>query len=258
MPSTEFTNQLKEYIIESIRSPASAAHKIAFRADFAFGLKVFVLMTVLVFVVNFVLNMAYNILDVIASLGFGLKESLGSVFNAIVQPILSLIVFPFALVCGLILSVIEVGIIWFVGRMLGGKAEFGKLYGSLVVVQSGLLLLQTLFNQLVSLALGVIMAAVGITTALGVISKIKFLGVIASITALLTGTSALGMFSVISLAFFIAGIYYSTIFVREIHEISTGKALIAVIVPIAITVAIVLVFLASILAILGISLAAVT
>ncbi len=212
----DFISELKEDIISTLKTPSETANRIKTKADYTYGLKVLIAVFVIGYLLNGLFSFIGGILSSLASLPSGMEDvilylvavTIGFIFVYV-------IIFFLALVFNIIYQFIFTGVTWGVGRLLGGKATYSRFFGSLMLAVSAVSIVLTIILSILNLLSGVIDAS---TLIIGPVSEVI------SIVVALISLVVIGVFLLVS-------IYYETIFTREVHEISTGKALISVLVP---------------------------
>ncbi len=214
---------------DAILSPKKAANKIAAKTDIGDGVKVLLVASLIILVVNAVLTTIANFVAGIVGLVFGNNTLLANAIGGLIGTILGVIILVLpALIFAIIISFIAIGIIWGICKLLGGKAPFGKYYGAM---------------QYASGAVGILSTTVT--------------GLLAIVTALFIGFSpAIGglvamVMMIPSMLVSLYGFYVTVIFTREVQKMSTIKALIAVLIPALIIIGLLVAMIALLVAIFG-------
>lgn len=203
--TTKF-NEFRETLIK----PKVAAHKLTHNASLPIGAKSLALFT---FIAGF-----------IASVLFGVGKILGSLvalaFNGTASGVIDAALFSLLVFVGYILAFVPLYVIvlltffvatlfvWILAKLLGGKAEFGKQFGSLIPP----------FNTIL-LAIVCVTFALGIITAIVTPISLDF----ANILAILFGLPAF-LLSLYLVALWI-------MFTAEANDFEMWKAAVAVLVP---------------------------
>ncbi len=214
---------------DSILSPKTAANKIAAKADIGDGVKVLLVASIIMLVVNVVLSTIANFVAGIVGLIFGSNALLTKAVGGLIGTVLGMVILILpALVFVVIVSFISFGIIWGICKLLGGKAPFGKYYGAMQYASGGVGILSAFVTGTLSIVTAVF---IGISPALG------------SLVAMVMLLPAL----LVSLYSF----YVTVIFTREIQKFSTMKAFIAVILPTLIVIGILVALFAVLVALFG-------
>jgi hypothetical protein len=118
-----------------------------------------------------------------------------------------LIIVLIATIASLVVAIIDFGIVWFAGKLLGGKAKFGEFYGPLIYSTAALSLLYA------------------------VILPFMYVG----------GIITVFLVELILLAVGIKALANQVIFTKEAHKISTVRAAIAVLCPVVLIVLLIIV-----------------
>lgn len=212
----DFISELKEDIISALKTPSETANRIKTKADYTYGLKVLIAVFVIGQLLNGLFSFMGGILSSLAFLTHGMEYVIAYLGVFIISFIVAYVLFFFLmLVFNIIAQFIFTGIIWGVGRLLGGKATYSRFFGSLMLATSAVSIVLAIISSILNLLSGVIDASTLI------------IGPVSEVISLVVGLIFLAVIAV----FLLVGIYYETIFTREVHEISTGKALISVLVP---------------------------
>lgn len=181
-------------IEESLFRPTRAAKDLARRASFSDGVIVTAVITAIAYIVGIFLSAITVLVE-----GGG-AGSINGLFFAI------LLVLPVILIV-ILLTMIFDWIMWFIGKQLGGRAEFGVFYGEIAYATAALSLISILIFAIFEVLNSVIFFTSG---------KSRF---------------SLDLLSILPLSIILLlSLIYETIFSREIHKISTAKAAVAVLV----------------------------
>ncbi len=235
----EFISELKEDIISALKTPSETANRIKTKADYTYGLKVLIAVFVVTYLLNGVFSIIGGILSSLAFLAQGTEYFIAYLIGfAIGFIVFYIILFFFVLAFNIVYQFIYIGIIWGVGKLLGGKAAYSRFFGSLVLVISAVSIVSVIMVGILSLISSVIDASTLI------------IGPVSEIISMVFGLIFLAIIAV----FLLLIIYYETIFTREVHEISTGKALISVLVPMILMIGLLVLIILVIIFILGFSL----
>jgi len=247
MAIKEFLLGLKRDTRESIIKPSDAIRTISSKTDLSHGLKVFVAMSVFTLLILSVFAFFKGLVLIPVDIAFNNLSFWNSV-SRLISPIALIIAIPFIIVVGFVFSIILNGIVWFVGKLLGGKSEFGKFYGTIIYVQTGLWLLFVVMSSLIALFLSIIKSVSAIFVLLNITSIKSFAIIIFDLISKIDPV----IFSLISLIFSIVYLYYSVIFIKGLHDISTIRVILTILIPVVAMVAFIAIFII-ILIVVGIS-----
>lgn len=216
----------------SIMEPAKAAKQFSGKASLGEGAKVLALYTVLTTLVVFVLAFITALISMVSQtiIGFATADLMGAVVNAIMAvgfgllPVMAmipalLVIVPFVIV----VTIINNGILWIIGKLLGGKASFDKFYGTIVYLNAAVALASSVVTQLWA----IVVSLLGLLITLVVII-VPDIGIV---TAILTGIVATGVNALIGLVFALIMLHRSVVFVKELHQLSDGRAWATVLIP---------------------------
>jgi len=226
----KFLQELKQNITDALTKPVPTARRLAKSTDLKYGIEVVITSLLIMSLINFIVSFVNTIYKLLSG-----SSTFVEIGIFMVGYIVALII---VILLGLIFSLIFTGIVWWVGKLLGGKSRFENFYGSIQVPNAGIIILFYITTGILNLFSMFVSAAfrwIGVET---LTSLILFLtGIVTLLLVLIAG---------------LGRIYYNTIFVKEIHEISTIRALISVCTPIIVAIGLVLMVIVFIIAILGI------
>jgi len=187
-------NEILSNGLEFLLRPTKTARKLKGKVSFSEGLIAYTVVAAIVIMIYFITQIITELIS-------------GTLANMLLFNIaLSAILFVISVVG----SVVVIGITWLVGKLLGGKAEFGDFYGVLAYSILGVYVISSVVTDVFSIISAVVVKSKS--------TAIILIVVLIQLLLILVTT--------------VLYLIYETIATREVHNISTIKAAVAAFVQI--------------------------
>jgi hypothetical protein len=201
---------LSERVLPVLFSPRKVAGELSARKDVdtSYGLETGTVTMTVMYLFAYAISLALLLCIVIRAYALFDSQMFAVMFLTIVVG--NLIQVPIGVAIGIVVSLLGVGAIWWIGKKLGGKAEFGRFYG-------------------------VLMPAVSLMVSIYLLSTVIFISSFVSLILVTDGldSSVFKIFVAIIFACHLLTLIYLTAFTAKAHDMPTAKALLTCLVALS-------------------------